>query len=356
MALCSCSKKESLSHSDSSDPNIESPSTKQPISTNYVSDLVLIYHGGTHRLDYTKEELSPYVYKSENGKRDWLFDGFLFIEFKDNRGAMYANGYGGKPANKSDWMWLLSRNFESNKGVSALNSILADLSKRKEYPKRKRKVVLTLPEPIKNFETWGLVGAQKLDFKKNEDRVLACKWYVDYVITEYRKQNFEHLDFDGFYWVAETQRDSDGILEEIGRYIRSKGMKFYWIPYMYAQGAETWKEAGFDIAYQQPNYFFQLDRPKTLFDRAIANSNTYKMGLEMEFDDRITDPLFRSRFYDYVNAFQKSNSWNDKAIAYYEGGGTWLRMFRSNDPEVRKAYDTLSNIIIVRQLKEDDKY
>jgi hypothetical protein len=354
LGLVSCSPNEQLPA-----PDIVSKDTTEviePIKTKYISDLVLLYHGGTHRLDYTEEELAPYISISNEGKRSWLYDGFLFIEFKDNKGSMYAEGYGGKPAGKNEWMWLISRNLEEGKGVSALNSALGKLYKRKELSKRDRKVVLTLPEPIKDFENWGLADAKKLNFRNNTDRVTASKWYIDYALDEWKKKNFENVTLDGFYWVAETQKNSDNILVEIGNYIRSKGLKFYWIPYMYAQGAEKWKEAGFDVAYQQPNYFFQLDRPKTLFDRAIANSEQYKMGLEMEFDDNILDPQFRARYYDYIDAFQNAKAWDILPIAYYEGGGTWLKMFRSNDPVLRKAYHDLATIIINRQLREDSKY
>lgn len=355
MACCSCAKKGQQSHDEPTEG--EDSKEVSPIKTNYISDLVLLYHGGTHRLDYTKEELAPYVYQLKDGKRDWLYDGFLFIEFKDNRGAQYADGYGNRPANKNDWIWLLSRNFEKNKGVHALNTLLDELHKRKEVPKRKRKVVLTLPEPIKNFEDWGLAGSVKVNFSSNADRITACKWYIDYVIAEWKKQNFQHVDFDGFYWVAETQKNQEGILPEIGKYIREKGYKFYWIPYMYAEGAEKWKEAGFDIAYQQPNYFFDLNRPKSLFDKAISNSNNYKMGLEMEFDDRVSDPDFLTRYYDYIEAFEADKAWDNKPIAYYEGGGTWLKMYRAaQGSPMRKAYDDLTDIIIKRQKKEDSKY
>nr|WP_262903860.1 DUF4855 domain-containing protein [Sphingobacterium bovistauri] len=354
--MVSCSVKEQLPNPSLTSNDSVNTAGKYPVKTNYVSDLVLLYQGGTHRLDYTEEELTPYISLMYQGKRNWLYDGFLFIEFKDNRGSMYAEGYGGKPAGKNEWMWLLARNFEKGKGVSALNNALGKLYKRKEIPKRDRKVVLTLPEPIKDFENWGLADSKKLNFKNNADRIAACKWYIDYVLAVWKKQNFNNVTLDGFYWVAETQKNSDNILFEIGNYIRSKGLKFYWIPYMYALGAETWKEAGFDIAYQQPNYFFKLDRPKTLFAKAIDNSNRYQMGLEMEFDDKITDPEYRKRFYDYIEAFQNAKSWDTKPIAYYEGGGAWLRMFKSTDPEVRKAYDDLVEIIIKRQTKEDLNY
>src|SRR5690606_876159 len=130
---------------------IVSPDMSGPIT-----DLMLLYHGGTHRLHYTEEQLKPYIYRTgEDSKHEWLFDGFLFLELKDNRGYEYAKGYGEKPANKSQWVWLTTRNFEKGKGVNALNSSLKKLSEKNEVPKRMRKVVLTLPDPILGNKTWG---------------------------------------------------------------------------------------------------------------------------------------------------------------------------------------------------------
>jgi len=40
-------------------------------------------------------------------------------------------------------------------------------------------------------------------------------------------------------------------------------------------------------------------------------------------------------------------------VAYYEGGGAWLKMSKSNKTEMKKMVDTLSGIIIVRQEKAD---
>ena len=52
-----------------------------------VSDMVLMYYGGTHRIglsDWTPEQLrSNVVYEDRNGKEHWLFDTFLFLETSD---------------------------------------------------------------------------------------------------------------------------------------------------------------------------------------------------------------------------------------------------------------------------------
>ncbi len=320
-----------------------------------INDLVLIYHGGTHRLDYTEEQLKPYIYRTtKKAENEWLFDGFLFLEFKDNLGHEYAKGYGQKPANRSHWIWLANRNFEEGKGVNALNSVLKKLADQNVVPKRKRKVVLTLPDPIKGSTTWGSVDGKNLDFNLTAHRIAACKWYVDHVIAQWNKQNFAHLEFKGFYWVAETQRDSWEILQELSEYIKSKHLEFYWIPYMYAEGAADWKKSGFDHAFQQPNYFFKTDRPYSLLTKAIDMGNQYQMGLEMEFDSKVAQPVFKQRFYDYIEAFAKGKVWDSKPVAYYEGGGAWLTMSKGS-PALRQMYDDLSDIIVARQKRADQQ-
>ena len=58
-----------------------------------VRDLALIYQGGSHRIDWTLEQFVPYVtHTFADGHKDWLFDGFLFLEFNDGNGYAYASG------------------------------------------------------------------------------------------------------------------------------------------------------------------------------------------------------------------------------------------------------------------------
>ena len=59
-----------------------------------VRDLALIFQGGVHRIDWNERQIAPYVtHKFANGTEDWLFDGFLFLEFKDGRGVQLAPGF-----------------------------------------------------------------------------------------------------------------------------------------------------------------------------------------------------------------------------------------------------------------------
>lgn len=324
-------------------------------SASNITDLVLIYQGGTHRPEWTTQDFRPYVYRDDGaGRFEWLFDGFLFIEFKDNRGYEYAHGYKHKPACREQWEWLLDRNFENGKAIHALNGMLDSLIKKGHVPERMRKVVLTLPEPIVNNREWGKLNGKELDFTKSGDRIKACKWYIDLALEYWENAGFEHLELAGFYWVAEQSSESVSLLPRVARYIKRKNKKFFWIPYWQASGAGEWKQSGFDCAYQQPNHFFSLDRPDSRLDEACIFAGNHDMGMEFEFDNRVREPAFRARFYSYIKAFEKYGIWDNVAVAYYEGGNGIMNCSKSRVPEIKKVYDDLADIIVKRQMKADN--
>ncbi|MDE5555621.1 MAG: DUF4855 domain-containing protein, partial [Muribaculaceae bacterium] len=72
-------------------------STEKNFSINQVRDLALIYQGGSQRIPWTEDQIEPYVvHKFADGHKDWLFDGYLFLEFADLPECNYAPGYSGK--------------------------------------------------------------------------------------------------------------------------------------------------------------------------------------------------------------------------------------------------------------------
>lgn len=321
--------------------------------TNYIADLALIYQGGIHRPDWTKEQIAPYVYRTEHSKTDFLFDGFLFIEFKDGKGKDYSIGYEKEHTGKVEWSWLLDRNFEEGKAISALNEVLADLKKQDIKPVRKRKVVLTLPEPIFGQQNWGVLKGKALDFNKEEDRMAACKWYIDDAIQRWKKAGFDELELAGFYWVAEQSSDGQHLIPLVGEYIRKQKLKFYWIPYWKAEGHGQWREAGFDAAYQQPNHFFEENIPDSRLDEACAFGKAHAMGMELEFDMRVEQPNFEKRLQAYIQAFDRHNVWSESAVAYYEGGDGIMKLATHQNEKMRGLYNQLADIIVKRQKQAD---
>jgi hypothetical protein len=325
-----------------------------------VSDLALIYQGGTHRPAWQPKDLAPYVSWTNPilAKEEWLFDGFLFIEYMDNRGHEFAKGYGHKPARKEDWAWLLGRNFEPNHGVAALEEVVAEATRRTGSPERRRQVVLTMPEPIPGQKDWGEIDGRALDFNRAEDRIAACAWQVKTALEHWQKLAPTHLELAGFYWVAEHSAGAASILPRIAEGIHQHGKRFFWIPYWTANGAQAWRATGFDVVYQQPNHFFNPKVPDSRLAQACEFARTNGMGLEMEFDaNAIKSPeVYRPRLRAYLRAYEKAGAAQTAALAWYEGGGAFLGFYRSEDPEVRRLYMEVATWIATRQKAADRAY
>ena len=223
---------------------------------NTIKDLALIYQGGINRMDWTEEQFRPYVmHQFQDGRKEWLFDGFLFLEFSDGKGRRYAQGYG-KDARKQEWEWLLQRLFEEGKSLSALDACIETVKKEIGEPEFRHRVVIGLPAAMFRQRDWGELNGKTLCFLYREDQVAATRWYVDRVLESFRNANYKNLDLAGFYWVDEDIAYNGDLSLSVSEYIHSKNLLFYWIPYWKAVGYDKWRELGFDMAYLQPNHFF----------------------------------------------------------------------------------------------------
>jgi hypothetical protein len=328
----------------------------QYLSDNPISDLVLIYDGGLHRQPWAIERMRPYIYRENSGKTEYLFDGFLFLEILDNvKNIGYGPGYKTNSAPKADWQSLLDTYFSEQLSFGALETILEELAIKGEVPLRKRKVVISIPTPINGFTGWGSIDGKALDFKRIEDQIAAVNWYIDEAVQRWIAKKYKHLELAGFYWVHENAGSYETAMKLTKVHVQSKGMKFYWIPYFGATGGAAWKEQGIDYAYEQPNYFFNTTTPYSRLKDACDFAAINGLAMEMEFDGRVSQPEFKSRFDDYVKSFTENKIWELKAVAYYEGGGAWLGMAASTNAELKKMYQTLGDIIVKRQTRADER-
>lgn len=342
-----CSSKTEPDVTGGKDINI--PSAKSAV------DIVLLYHGDVSRLEFNPEQIKHYMYREKNGKTEWLYDGFLFVEFHMNiDGVDYdfeAENHR-KQAGKKEWKILIDRTFAAGKGPDALEKVLDGLAQKGITPPYKRKVIISIPKPLVNKIDWGGLNGKALDFSKIEDRIEAVYWYIDEVLKVWKEKNYKHLELEGFYWTKEEVfvKDKD---DELMRAIKKKlgsEYEFSWIPYYGSPDAHDWKDYDFDIAYQQPNYFFEVQTPMEILTGAIAYAGRHDLSLEMEFDSRLIDQkVFRDKYYDYIEEFRKDGAWDKKRISYYEGGDGWYKMAISHDEEVKKAYDFLADILIKRK-------
>ena len=332
-----------------------------------VTDLALIYGGGAHRkMTWDEEHFVPYIsYTDRKGKDHWLFDGFLMLEIIDGKGKIFATGYYGVPSTKDDWTALVDYYFTPGQCVDALNQCIAKKVKGLGKPSKKRKIIIGIPEPIvaglnSHYEQtpadyWGDIDGKKLDFNDPDDRIIACKWYIDYVRNKFDEGKYNQLVLAGFYWIAETAGHTKTILPVVGEYIHQAGYTFNWIPYWKGGTDEpdyfSWKALGFHKAYLQPNYFFNDKIPYSRLEEACKVAKDYDLDLELEFDMRVfTNQGDRSsRLYDYLNAFRQNGVLTDKRIAYYQDADALYHLYHASNAKEREIYHDFCTFVVEHQ-------
>lgn len=338
------------------------------------TDMVLIYGGGHHRdpFEWNVDRLSAYVtYKDKEDKEHWLFDAFLFLELKDTgadgAGVTYTfeNTENLKAANKNDWKRLVDYYFSGNSGLGALNRAVANAHPRLGTPKKKHQVVIAIPEPIAHQipanETstsvyWGSVDGHIMDFSIAQDRIDACKWYVDYVRAKFDQMSYQNLDLAGFYWLAETAGTTRDIISKVGEYVAQFKYSFNWIPYRGAEGHDRWETLGFSSAYYQPNYFFNIDQTYPVLEATCETAKTENLDMEFEFDYRVMEAnpehdTYYPRMQDYMKAFKEHQIWSNKRLAYYEGGGNLLSLKNSASSIDVELYHQFCDFVITRPIR-----
>lgn len=319
------------------------------------NDLVLIYDGGVHRsIHWNKEHFAPYVSAKVEGEENWLFDGFLFLEIHDGQGRGFASGYQSLAARKTEWENLLENYFAKGNGIHALNEQIKEIQKagRVTGEFEKRKVVLCIPEPIPNQIDWGQLDGRPLQFFKKEDRIDACKWYIDYAEQLFENASFEYVELVGFYWLAEEATNSRNLARDVADYVYEKEYDFYWIPYFNSDGYSEWRNLGFNVPYYQPNYFFNESIPYSRLQEACDRGHKFQMNMEIEFDERaLNDNGWGYRLMDYLDVYEKNGFFDSLKVAYYQGGDAFYKLSQSEKQDDFALYQRIVQLITRRAQK-----
>ncbi len=355
-SITACSQE--LKHEDNEEDIIfkDEPSTRELNHYQAIpNDLVLIYDGGAHRsIQWNKEHFAPYVSAQVNGEENWLFDGFLFLEIHDGQGRGFASGYQAMAARKTEWENLLKNYFAKGNGIHALNEQIEEVKKAGKVTGEfeKRKVVLCIPEPIPNQTDWGQLNGRSLQFFKKEDRLDACKWYIDYAEQLFQNASFEHVELIGFYWLAEEATNSRNLANDVADYVYEKKYDFYWIPYFNSDGYSEWRNLGFNVPYYQPNYFFSESVPYSRLQEACDRANKFQMNMEIEFDDRaLKSKGWGYRLTDYLDVYEKNGVFDSLKVAYYQGGDAFYKLSQSENEEDLALYQRIIHLITQRANK-----
>lgn len=359
--------------------------TEGPGSANGATDAVLCYGGSHHRTPYLwdEERLTPYVTCTDSaGIERWLFDGFIFLEFQDtNRpdGRLYTYETGhlrdmGFAAGKEQWQELIDYWFAEGNGVNALEEVVARAAERIGKAPTRRKVIMVLPDPVihrhyidttSTTRYWGEINGREMDFSRTEDRLEACKWFIDRVRERFEAGGYRHIELEGFYWLREIvtrPRDtaysyhltrSDILLPRIADYLHAQGYSFSWIPYYGSRGYDDWRLFGFDQVYLQPNHYW---KPANAWEDVCAEIARYGVGMELEFEltllrERSGSEAFRARFREYMDAARRCGIYGSKPFTYYHGTNGFHDLWASDDEEDRALFRELCAFILGNPLR-----
>ena len=337
-------------------------------------DMTLVYSGSAHRPDFFERRdlvRDMIVYTDKDGCDHWLFDGFLYLEIFDTvNSTAYVGGYGGKDgyfksAVKSDWEGLINTYFGEKSLSAALDE---EIEKEKEVlgrPQLRHKIYVGIPEPVANAQFknedspsiyWGEVDGKPLDFTNEADRLAACKWFIDSILSKFKNGKYKNLDLVGFYWVDESNEKTKDLIREVSDYIVAKGYGFNWIPYFSANGVTQWKEMGFTRAYYQPNYFFSEEVPYERLKEACQRARENGLDMEMEFDERASAKSgWGYRLRDYMKVYKEEGAWENCALAYYQGGKALNALHVSENPEDEALYHEFCQWLISRPYRNAHK-
>ena len=350
---------------------------KSPATT---TDAVLCYGASHHRNPFLwdKGRFAPYVtYVDPDGKEQWLFDGFIFLESQDvdrpDSGAYsYMTGVlrdAGVSAGKEQWQELIDYYFTKGNCADALEQAVKEATARLGKAPCKRRVIIMIPDPIIHrhyIDTtttttyWVDLGGRRINKKSNEDRVAACRWYIDQVRARFAQGDYKYIDLAGFYWIREIAAQphdteysyhltrSDILLPEIADYLHRLNYTFSWIPFYDARGHDDWRKFGFDQVYMQPNHYW---KPGNDLDSACMKINRAGTSIEFEFEASIlsADPhsdIYRARMRKYMEYAKKHGIYGTRPLAYYQGSNALYDLSVSTDKTDREFFHEFCRFVV----------
>jgi hypothetical protein len=261
-------------------------------------------------------------------------------------GRVFTTWIGGVPANGADWTEYLDSLFVPGAVLSRLDSAVAISGATLGALPEPFRVSIMIPYPDPAIGSLDF-GGQVYDFGTAAGRGDAAAAYIHEVVRRFQGAGFAQLRLDGFYWLLEHAPAADvAVIARVAGDVHNAGLRFLWIPYYTAEGWMQWRAFGFDAAWLQPNYFFNLDLPESRLDSAAARAEQNGMGLEVEFDGRLwADPMFCDRLQPYLTTLQQQPQLRAREVALYEGGGALLYLALGKRPEDRALYRALGDVL-----------
>ena len=371
----------------------------------FFADLTLCTGGGVPNSNswftvptyWDRARFAPHVsFVDDDGNEKWLFEAFLAITGIDMNGKNYGiNNNGRLSADKASWEALLSYWMDKGGAFDELDAAIDEAAARIGGKAPVRYVVMEMPDPImferftdKGSSTtyWGALDGNLLDFSKIDDQIRALEWYIDSARARFAALAPKHLELAGFYILSEelvAKTDGwnyqykrwDRILPPVGEFLDARNEGLYWIPYLGADGTDLWKKLGIDVAWLQPNYYWDYDNAKPIV-QAFRQMVSLGMGMELEFEYSMVEgvmktpgimgpdgagnyvftlkdvPSLRARFREYMDGYRSAGLYGKRPIALYSGSNALFQLANSTENDDLAVYKELCRYISESPLRK----
>ena len=339
---------------------------------------------------WTEERFRSHVtWTDAENRENWLFEAFLCLEVYDaKRDLTYSIGNTHPSATKESWTDLLDYWLAPDGALATLDQTVSQAASRLGTPPGPRYVVLVMPDPIlfENFADktssttyWGELDGSRLDFAKVEDQIAACTWYCNEARRRFEVLAPRNLGLSGFYILSEELPYAGGgategynaqykrwetIVPALATHLHKCREGLYWIPYHLAPGYKKWKEWGIDMAFMQPNYYWDYhnDNANHPFVRTTDAMRAYGMGMETEFEYSIVTavmkepgmmgpdgegrmiytiddvPGLKDQFREYMTRFKDGGFYGKVPLAIYTGTDAMHQLATSTEPDDVELY------------------
>ncbi len=307
---------------------------------------ILVYVGGPNRPAYSANDFRDLltVVDTEGRHTSWLFSGVIFSELYARSRRTFTPAFPDPPATGADWSEYLDSLLSPNGAIARLDTAVSKATLAIGPLRERLPVVVTIPFPfhLPRLDTLRFAGTL---FHLGDDvaRAALASAYMDDVVNRFRNGRYSHVRLDGFYWLRESvEADDSTLIPLVADRTHRLGLRLLWIPFYSAPGAPSWRKYGFDEAWLQPNYFYQLSQPAIRLDSAVARARAWGLGIEVEFDHRLFKvPDYYDRLEPYLMALETAPDLRARSIAMYDGDGALIDLGRRRDLWHRALYRRL---------------
>ncbi len=307
-------------------------------NTSIGSDEIILLYADRNK----KEDLLPmFAYLDEEGNiKDTFMNGVIYCSHHN----LPSGALGHLPNYKQDWEYVHNADFNGEAGFDALNETVGQIKSAlglTDYKVKVYSTFLTLHDTVSDFGDVDGDGISE-DATTVEGRAKIFDWYIKLTLDEFEKRGYEHIEYDGFYWLNEAviwEHDDSHIIAECGERVHAAGSNFLWVPYYKANRFFLGYEMNFDMISMQPNVVFTTDAPLWRFDSTVEFTLPRKMSVELEHSYQcLGDPEFARSYMMYLYYGAKTG-YIDAVHVYYDDVANFSIMGRSDSPLCRMQYD-----------------